>query len=416
MSDLPLLAVNHERGSASPYQIMVAAEGLCRLVFLVDGTQARDEALLTMLRDCGPVLQLDPDPAQTARSLEKLGVDALLTYSDYRVSSTARLAALMGLPYHSEGTARALTRKDVQRTLLREGGADDTACVLRTEPLETFGPDLPLPAVVKPATGAASRHTYLANTPAECARAVRAVLEGVAAADRPGAVVEQLLVGDTSVAGEGWGDHVSVESMVRDGRAEHYAVIGKFPLAPPFRETGHFAPATISAGTRSAVLDLTTRALKALDVRHGATHTEIKLTPAGPRVIEVNGRLGGFVDKVLSGCYAVSPLRSTIAAALGHDVRLEPGPPAGVSFVYSPPAPQALSRMDALHGLDVIRSLDGVREAYPLGLPGRLLDWRDGSGSALADVWGVVEDHERLRELVLQIEAALRLEHSPARD
>ncbi len=79
----------------------------------------------------------------------------------------------------------------------------------------------------------------------------------------------------------------------------HLAITGRFPLAPPFRETGFFIPASIAPGQQAELLDLAGETLRALGLEVGAAHTEIKLTSEGPRVIEVNGRIGGGVPDML---------------------------------------------------------------------------------------------------------------------
>jgi hypothetical protein len=85
---------------------------------------------------------------------------------------------------------------------------------------------------------------------------------------------------------------VSVESIVREGVIEHFMVTGRFPFAPPFRETGLFLPSDLGLAERDSVTSLATAAAAAMKVRHGFLHTEIKMTPAGPRIVQVNGRLG----------------------------------------------------------------------------------------------------------------------------
>ena len=116
-------------------------------------------------------------------------------------------------------------------------------------------------------------------------------------------------------------DYVSVETFVSCGRTSHAAVTGKIALADPFRETGSFIPAHLSADTLNAVLDVASAAVDAIGVTLGAFHTEIKLTPDGPRVIEVNGRLGGgALPDVFTLACGESPHRLAGRVALGEEV------------------------------------------------------------------------------------------------
>jgi carbamoylphosphate synthase large subunit len=68
----------------------------------------------------------------------------------------------------------------------------------------------------------------------------------------------------------------------------HFAITGKYPLLPPFRERGDFWPAWLTDDERDREGPLTSEALRALGITTGVAHTEIKLTPDGPRIIEVN--------------------------------------------------------------------------------------------------------------------------------
>ncbi len=73
-------------------------------------------------------------------------------------------------------------------------------------------------------------------------------------------------------------DYVSVETVAAAGRFTHLAITGRFPVAPPFRETGFFIPATLPGIRRAEVLELATDTLAALGLDTGAAHTEVKLT------------------------------------------------------------------------------------------------------------------------------------------
>ena len=69
---------------------------------------------------------------------------------------------------------------------------------------------------------------------------------------------------------------------------------------PYFVELGHTVPSSLSIGDIESISIAALDACKALGLNYGACHTEVKLTPRGPVVIEVNPRLGGdcIVDLV----------------------------------------------------------------------------------------------------------------------
>ncbi|MCP2336341.1 ATP-grasp domain-containing protein [Actinomadura rupiterrae] len=108
--------------------------------------------------------------------------------------------------------------------------------------------------------------------------------------------------------------------------------------APPhFEETGHTVDPRDPLLRDRAVLGLLRAAHRALGVRDAITHTEIRLTAAGPRLIEVNPRLGGdlipYLGMLASG---IDPGRAAARTALGLPVPLDPDPRAvvGIRFLY----------------------------------------------------------------------------------
>ena len=168
---------------------------------------------------------------------------------------------------------------------------------------------------------------------------------------------------------------------------------------------GFFIPASLDTGSRSAVLALATRAIDALGVRTGCLHTEIKFTPDGPRIIEVNGRLGGGVPEMLERAAGVSLLDLTLRVALGEPVSLD-GPAAtdriGYRFFLQPPAVSAT--VTSIDGINDFSDRDVVDTVSVHQGPGAALDWRDGSGNHIVAVVGSTDNEEQLR-------AAYRLLH-----
>ena len=69
---------------------------------------------------------------------------------------------------------------------------------------------------------------------------------GYLATGEPEAMLLEEYLPDGPPMPEGFeADYVSVETIVEAGRMTHLAITGRFPVAPPFRETGFFIPATL---------------------------------------------------------------------------------------------------------------------------------------------------------------------------
>jgi hypothetical protein len=129
--------------------------------------------------------------------------------------------------------------------------------------------------------------------------------------------------------GDGWlAPFVSVDTVSSGETRLHFGLLDKLPLVRSFIETGHLAPTTLSPREQAAILSLADRALAALGVTDRVTHTEIRLTSAGPQVIEVNGRLGGYIKDLARTLSGANPVRYALDVAAGQEPDVPPLPSA----------------------------------------------------------------------------------------
>ena len=419
---VPRLAVVLDFGAATPMSILASARGLADIIFLCDRDLPYIRALIAELREIATVCDITGlGAAELVDLVERLDLDGITTFSESRLNVTAGLAHRRDLPYLSVGTALALTDKYVQRRILAEAGVQATRCRVVHDVAGVAGAlaEVGLPAILKPRNGAASAYTCRVETAAEAAARLRDFLghrpaTGASAPARRDFVLEELLVGDPAVAGAGWGDYVSVESVTSHGVVRHVEVTGKFPLADPLRETGYVVPCTLADDVRGEVLALTEAGLLALKVRHGTTHVEVKLTPHGPRIIEVNGRLGGYVADIVSRARGFDLVRATLAAALGRPAEVPPAAYRQHAFQYfvTPPMPAVALR--SLNGVAELAGQRGVRLVETLKGAGDRLDWRDGTLAYLAIVHGAARDHEGVLALVDLVDRTLEIDYEMA--
>ncbi len=207
---------------------------------------------------------------------------------------------------------------------------------------------------------------------------------------------------DTVGSPEDWyANYLSVESVVSRGEVSHVALTGRFPLAEPFRETGNFIPAIIDPGSERTVLQLVDDAVRALGIVDSIIHTEIKLTAEGPRLIEVNGRLGGRPPFVLESVSPVNLFAVACQVAAGVPVKFEnPVETAGVGFWLMLHGPTSARRVIRIEGMDRLAALDGVEIVRVNRSPGSCLDWRSGTDAHVLAIRGQTTDHAELGELV----------------
>ncbi|MFJ8673248.1 ATP-grasp domain-containing protein [Streptomyces sp. NPDC093589] len=311
------------------------------------------------------------DTAATTRAVAGLlagdpGPGAVLTWDETLLESTAEIARRLGLPHMTPEAARRCRDKLATRRLLdaaRVPSARFRQVHTREEALAA-AEELGRPVVVKPRALAGSIGVTLAGDPGEVSRAY----EQAAGSSFPGihglsgVIVEEYLSGP----------EISVDCAVFDGAVRIVNVAHKrLGFAPHFEEVGHLVAPWRHEPWADEMQSVVTDAHTALGIRTGLTHTELRLTPTGPRVVEVNGRLGGdFIPLLGTLATGVDPVAAAADIALGRAPQLTPDRDrcAEVRFVY-PDSDGTVRSLD----LTAAAAEPGIVEAVPLAAPGTRL-------------------------------------------
>lgn len=90
------------------------------------------------------------------------------------------------------------------------------------------------------------------------------------------------------------GPEVSVETLSLDGECHVIQITDKMTTgAPYFVETGHSQPSMLPADIQLKIMEVAVAANRSIGIENGPSHTEIKVTSEGPKIIELGARLGG---------------------------------------------------------------------------------------------------------------------------
>jgi biotin carboxylase len=409
------LAVAYDTDSSSPMEIAAALGELCDLIWVIDSSRPLG-ALGRLLPRLGTVVDragLSPEAMIDAvRAAEPAGIVA---FTDSQLATASEIAAALGLRFNPPDVTARFLDKFEQRAALQ--AADIPVPGIAVLPadadaarLQALTAGITYPGVLKPRHGYGSRDTYHVESGARLLELL-APETGERVVPREEYVLEEYLADAGTVGDDAFGDYVSIESAVAAGEPRHLAVTGKFALDPPYRETGNFMPSGLASADEAAVLALADDAVRALGVRYGSLHTEIKLTPDGPRVIESNARVGGGgIENIFGMAYGHSLQRFFAMTVLGIEL------PAAVErvsdrvafqfFVQPPLTAQRLARIDGLDAVDALPGVEQIAFRVQVGDP---VDWHAGSNGYVASIRGWAVDREALRDTRAQILETLQL-------
>ncbi|MBZ3901829.1 MULTISPECIES: ATP-grasp domain-containing protein [Streptomyces] len=296
------------------------------------------------------------------------GFDGVVSSCDYYLPTVARIAGHLGLPGPGPQAVADACRKDATRRVLADADVPGPRFALHEEwaDLARAAREIGYPLVVKPVDLCAGMYVRRVDNETELTAAVRALadfpLNARGQRRVPAVLLEELLTGP----------EVSVETVSYAGAVHVVGVTDKsVGGAPAFVETGHMFPAALSAADTEAAEQTARGALKALGLTDGVVaHTEIKLTPDGPRVVEVNPRpAGNRITELVRHVTGIDLAAAAVEVALGRQPdlrRRETGlRSAAVGFLV----PETSGTLEALDG-GHLADEEGVLELQ-LAEPGR---------------------------------------------
>lgn len=247
-------------------------------------------------------------------------VDGVITSCDYYIEAAAEAASALSLPSNPvESVSRSVNKYFMRRTHASKGVPSPRfALALSPDDSEAIAAVTGLPAIVKPADMNGSALVRKVETVEAMKEAVSSVLslrENTRGRERfRGALVEEFLRGE----------EFSAECCVVGGEVHILGVTDKqLGGKSGVVETGHMFPARMAQDEERSVRECVASALEAVGYVHGVAHVEVRATPEGPRIIEINPRIGGnYISELVERTIGVSPLSQMIQLALGEEPEL----------------------------------------------------------------------------------------------
>lgn len=317
-------------------------------------------------------------------------VDGVMTVaSDICVPTVAAVAEALKLPGISCDAARNATNKFYMRTQFLKYKLASPK-FFKTGSLAEFLEGIKgvgFPAVVKPVDNAGSRGVTVVKKESE----LREAFGHAVSHSRAKEVIAEEFVK---------GVECTIEAMTLNGKTEILGISEKKKPAGKYRvATDLIYPPKFSKKIIKEIEDLVKKAVAALEINMGPTHTEVLVTPQGkPVLVEMAARGGGFkvFSDIIPLVSGVDAVEQTIRMSLGMKADIKPKWQRSAVLHFFAPQPGILKKVA---GLDEARSLKDVEvglfkkigEEIPVlatdgSRTGYAISWADERRKAVAKV------------------------------
>ena len=258
---------------------------------------------------------------------QEIRIDGITTIaSDTAVVTVNYVASRMGLRSNPDDYSEVTTNKYKMRQCFLDNDVPSPkfALVENLARYQIVGFKFPL--IVKPTDRSGSRGVEKVLDPVQLEEAIlRAQNESF----EHKAIIEEFVTGR----------EISVESISNKGQHTILQITDKVTTgAPFFVELEHHQPSSLPEDIKDRVREIVLKALDALHIQYGASHSELKITEDGDiRVIEIGARMGG--DFIGSNLVQLSTgydfLKGVIEVALGafHEPQISEHSFSGVYFL-----------------------------------------------------------------------------------
>lgn len=145
------------------------------------------------------------------------------------------------------------------------------------------------------------------------------------------------------------GPEVSVEAMTVNGMTKILAVTDKFITPPPyFVELCHCEPSRLAEEVQEEIRRVTLRAVSAIRLQNGPSHTEVKITRDGPKIVELAARLGGdfITSRLVPLSTGVDLVGASVVLAAGGKPELSAKWKRGAAIHFIPGCEGTIRRLE----------------------------------------------------------------------
>ncbi|MDQ2813659.1 MAG: ATP-grasp domain-containing protein, partial [Actinomycetota bacterium] len=296
--------------------------------------------------------------------------DAVVAADAPMLFLAAAVAARFGLPHNPADAVLSTADKTRQRRLWSADGVAQPRFEIipaqaGDDAIRQAGTAVGFPCVVKPVSLSASQGVLRANNPASAVRAAARIRRLLSTA-RPHAG-EPLLVEEYLP-----GPELSIDALLSDNGLTPLAIFDKpaTPDGPTFEETLLVTPSRLPRPIVASAVRTAGDAARALGLRTGPVHAELRVTGTGPAMLELAARsIGGLCSRALRFPGGKSLEELIIASALGDPIPEESRElprPSGI-FMIPVPRPGVLRAVEGRAAASAVPGITGLTITIPPG-------------------------------------------------
>lgn len=303
------------------------------------------------------------DTPEILKSAKRNQINGIMTLaSDMPMQSVAVVSSEMGLVGVSEETALKATNKAFMRDALKERGVP-IPLYFRVNGKDAFINAVKevwkagYKCIVKPADNSGSRGVDLLK-------------ENTDLNDAYDYSVKYSRSGEIVVEEYMDGPEVSVETIAINGNVHVIQITDKLTTgAPYFVEMGHSQPSQLSIETKKRIAKIAIDANKAIGIENGPSHTEIKVTKDGPKIVELGARLGGdcITTHLVPLSTGIDMVEACIRISLGENPDLEPKWNKGAAIRYLKTETGIVTKINGIEEAERIAGIKQISIVHGVG-------------------------------------------------
>lgn len=341
------------------------------------------------------------DVKSVLSAAKKHNIDAIMTIaSDMPIITVAKVSEELGLVGVDLDTAIKATNKSIMRETLKKAGVpvplffkanNLEECLIAVREIKEKG----YKCILKPSDNSGSRGIVLLSDFDDTT--IKKSYEYSKNKSRNKTImVEEFMEGP----------EVSVETISIEGKCNIIQITDKITTgAPYFVEMGHNQPSSLGMETIEKIKAIAIDANKAIGIKNGPSHTEIKVTKNGPKIVEIGARLGGdnITTHLTPLSTGVDMVENCIKIALGEktDIKIKYNKASAIRYFS-----QSYGKIKTIKGIEEAKKIPGIRQVSIIHGEGETLNGIKSSSDRAGFIIGQADN---IKDTISIIQKALSI-------